>query len=117
MLEQAIEASFEALDREPPPRPFRRFTWHEVMNGYGSDKPDLRFGLEIQDATEATRGSNFGVFANAPAVRFMTVPQAFSRAELERLEALAKEAGREGARLSRPRRGGRGALADREVPV
>ena len=96
VLEQAIEASFEALDREPPPRPFTRFTWQEVMDRYGSDKPDLRFGLEIQDATEATRGSNFGVFANAPAVRFMTVPQAFSRAELERLEALAKEAGAKG---------------------
>jgi aspartyl-tRNA synthetase len=96
VLEQAIEASFQALDREPPARPFQRFTWHEVMSTYGSDKPDLRFGLEIQDATEATRGSGFGVFGNAPAVRFMTVPQAFSRAELERLEALAKEAGARG---------------------
>jgi aspartyl-tRNA synthetase len=96
VLEQAVEASFEALDREPPPRPFRRLTWHEVMNRYGSDKPDLRFGLEIQDATEVTRGSSFGVFASAPSVRFVTVPQAFSRAELERLEALAKEAGAKG---------------------
>jgi aspartyl-tRNA synthetase len=96
VLEQAIEASFQALDREPPPRPFRRLTWHEVMSTYGSDKPDLRFGLEIDDATEAIRGSGFGVFANAPAVRYITVPQEFSRAELERLEALAKEAGAKG---------------------
>jgi aspartyl-tRNA synthetase len=96
VLEQAIEASFEALDRQPPPRPFPRLTWHDVMNRFGSDKPDLRFGLEISDATEATRGSGFGVFASAPAVRYMTVPQAFSRAELERLEALAKEAGAKG---------------------
>ena len=96
VLEQAIEASFEALDRQPPPRPFPRLTWHDVMNRFGSDKPDLRFGLEIRDATEATRGSGFGVFASAPAVRYMTVPQAFSRAELERLEALAKEAGAKG---------------------
>ena len=36
------------------------------MARYGTDKPDLRFGLEIQDATEVTRGSEFGVFANAP---------------------------------------------------
>jgi aspartyl-tRNA synthetase len=96
VLEQAIEASFQALDREPPARPFRRLTWQEVMDRYGSDKPDLRFGLEIDDATELTRGSGFGVFANAPAVRYMTVPQEFSRAELERLEALAKEAGAKG---------------------
>jgi aspartyl-tRNA synthetase len=96
VLEQAIEASFGALDREPPQRPFRRLTWNEVMSTYGSDKPDLRFGLEIRDATEATRSSNFGVFANAPAVRYITVPQEFSRAELERLQALAKEAGAKG---------------------
>jgi aspartyl-tRNA synthetase len=96
VLEQAVEASFEALDRQPPPRPFPRLTWHDVMNRYGSDKPDLRFGLEIQDATEATRGSGFAVFASAPAVRYLTVPQAFSRAELERLESLAKEAGAKG---------------------
>ena len=95
-LEQAVCAAFRALDREPPARPFPRLTWHEVMARYGSDKPDLRFGLEIQDATEVTRGSQFGVFANAPAVRFLVVPQELSRAELARLEELAKEWGAKG---------------------
>ncbi len=66
------------------------------MLRYGSDKPDLRFGLEIQDATEITRGSQFGVFANAPAVRFLVAPRAFSRAELARLEEIAKEWGAKG---------------------
>jgi aspartyl-tRNA synthetase len=96
VLEQAVVASFEALGREPPERPFPRLAWQEVMDRYGSDKPDLRFGLEIQDATAVTRGSEFGVFANAEAVRFLTVPQAFSRAELERLEEVAKEWGAKG---------------------
>jgi aspartyl-tRNA synthetase len=96
VLEQAVVASFEALDREPPARPFARMSWHDVTARYGSDKPDLRFGLEIQDATELTRGSEFGVFAGAEAVRFLTVPQAFSRAELERLEEVAKEWGAKG---------------------
>jgi aspartyl-tRNA synthetase len=95
-LEEAVVASFEALDREPPPRPFPRMTWHEVMAKYGSDKPDLRFGLEIEDATELTRGSEFGVFANAQTVRYLTVPKAFSRAELERLDEIAKEWGAKG---------------------
>jgi aspartyl-tRNA synthetase len=76
--------------------PFQRMTWDEAQARYGSDKPDLRFGLEIEDATELTRGSEFGVFANAPAVRFIRVQQEFSRAELERLEGIAKELGAKG---------------------
>jgi aspartyl-tRNA synthetase len=76
--------------------PFPRLTHEEAIARYGSDKPDLRFGLEIEDATEATRGSQFGVFANAPAVRFIRVLRAFSRAELERLEAFASEWGAKG---------------------
>ena len=97
--------------------PFPRMTHAEAQARYGSDKPDLRFGLEIEDATEATRGSEFGVFAGAEAVRFVRVPQAFSRAELERLESLREGVGRQGPRLSRLRRRRRGALADREVPL
>jgi aspartyl-tRNA synthetase len=76
--------------------PFQRMGWDEAQLRYGSDKPDLRFGLEIEDATELTRGSEFGVFGNAPAVRFLRVPQAFSRAELEQLERFAKEWGAKG---------------------
>ena len=76
--------------------PFERMTHAEAQARFGSDKPDLRFGLEIEDATDATRGSEFGVFVNAPCVRFMRVPQAFSRAELERLEDVAKEWGAKG---------------------
>jgi aspartyl-tRNA synthetase len=76
--------------------PFPRLTYAEAMRRYGTDKPDLRFGLELEDATEATRGSEFGVFANAECVRFLRLPQAFSRAELERLEAVAKEWGGKG---------------------
>ncbi len=76
--------------------PFPRLTFAEAMRRYGTDKPDLRLGLEIEEATEATRGSQFGVFANADCVRFLRVPQVFSRAELERLEALAKEWGGKG---------------------
>jgi aspartyl-tRNA synthetase len=76
--------------------PFRRLTWDEADRRFGSDKPDLRFGLELEDATEVTRGSEFGVFAGAPSVRYLSVPQAYSRAELERLETFAKEWGAKG---------------------
>jgi aspartyl-tRNA synthetase len=96
VLEACVVASFEALGREPPSRPFARLSWKEADRRFGSDKPDLRFGLEIEDATEATRGSQFGVFANAAAVRFLRVPQASSRTELARLEEIAKEWGAKG---------------------
>ena len=96
VLEQAVVAAFEAVEREPPATPFRRLSWSEVMSRFGTDKPDLRFGLEIQDATHVTRASEFGVFANAPSVRFVVAPKAFSRAELARLEELVKEWGAPG---------------------
>ena len=95
-LEGAVTASFEALGRTPPSTPFRQIPFDEAMLRYGSDKPDLRFGLEIEDATEVTRGSEFGVFANAPVVRFLRVPREFSRADLQRLEDVAKEWGAKG---------------------
>jgi len=96
VLELIVVASFEALGRTPPPRPFPRLGYAEVMLRYGSDKPDVRFGLEIQDATEVTRTSEFGVFANADCVRFLVVPTAFSRAQLQRLEEFAKGWGAKG---------------------
>jgi aspartyl-tRNA synthetase len=76
--------------------PFPRMQWDEADLKYGSDKPDLRFGLEIQDATELTRGSEFGVFANAEAVRYLRVDRELSRGDLAKLEELAKGWGAKG---------------------
>jgi aspartyl-tRNA synthetase len=96
VLERVVVACFEAVDREPPKRPFPRLAYADAMLRYGSDKPDLRFGLEIQDATDVTRDSEFGVFANAPVVRYLVVPQELSRGELAKLEDFAKEWGAKG---------------------
>ena len=96
VMENAVVASFEAVGREPPSRPFPRLGYDEAMAKYGSDKPDLRFGMEIQDATAVTRESEFGVFKSAPCVRYIVAPRVFSRAELARLEELAKEWGAKG---------------------
>jgi aspartyl-tRNA synthetase len=76
--------------------PLPRMSWQEAELRFGSDKPDLRFGLEIQDATEVTRGSEFGVFAKAEAVRYLSVPRELSRAEVQKLEDMAKPWGAKG---------------------
>src|SRR5262249_39415764 len=75
------------VELEPP---FPRMSWQEAELRFGSDKPDLRFGLEIRDATEVTRDSEFGVFANAEAVRYLSVPRELSRTDVEKLEEMAK---------------------------
>jgi aspartyl-tRNA synthetase len=95
-----IEAMFAAIWRESIgveiETPFPRMSYEEADRRFGSDKPDTRFGLELEDATELTRESEFGVFAGADAVRFLRVPRAYSRAELAALEEAAKERGAKG---------------------
>ena len=100
LLHQLIETTMAAIWREcigvELELPFPRMTHAEADLRFGTDKPDLRFGLELEDATAVTRGSEFGVFAGAEAVRFLRVPQAFSRSELAALEEVAKEWGAKG---------------------
>ncbi len=99
-LFQRMEQMFARIWREALgieiPTPFPRLTYAEAMDRFGSDKPDTRFELEIEDATQPTRGSQFGVFGNAEAVRFLRVPRVFSRGELAKLEEIAKEWGAKG---------------------
>jgi len=95
-----VERMFAAIWREcigvEIETPFPRMSYAEADRRYGSDKPDMRFELEIEDATDGTRGSQFGVFANADAVRFLRVPRTYSRTELAALEEIAKERGAKG---------------------
>ena len=62
MMECLISYIFKgALDRDLEV-PFKRLTWDEAMDRYGSDKPDLRFDMELVDMSEAVKGSDFKVF-------------------------------------------------------
>ena len=44
---------------------FQRMTWQEAMDRFGSDKPDTRFGMELNDVTEVVKDCGFGVFTGA----------------------------------------------------
>jgi aspartyl-tRNA synthetase len=83
-------------------KPFKRLTHAESMLKYGCDKPDLRFGLEIQDITEIVRNMPFKVFADSAAagnpVRAIRIPGGgdYGRAQLDILVDMAKSAGAKG---------------------
>ncbi len=79
------------------PEHFKRVPWTECMNRYGSDKPDLRFGMEIQCLDEVVKDSNFVVFKNAIAdggtVRAIVLEDGcdkLSRKELDKLVEFVK---------------------------
>ena len=79
--------------------PFTRIPYREAMNKYGSDKPDTRFGLELQDVTDVVKGkSEFNVFNNAEVIKCVVAPKCaeFSKTQIEKLENLAKEKGAKG---------------------
>ena len=62
MMENMVAYLFkEAIGADVPP-PFQRLSYDEAMDRYGSDKPDLRFGMELVDISDAVRGSDFKVF-------------------------------------------------------
>jgi aspartyl-tRNA synthetase len=63
--EEIVAALWRDLAGVEVPRPIPRITWHDAMARYGSDKPDLRYGLELTDLTDYLRGTEFRVFAGA----------------------------------------------------
>ena len=71
-----------------------RYTYREVMEKYGTDKPDLRYGLELTDLTDALRSSSFKVF-QTPCVKAIRVPGGakFTRKQIDEFTDLARRHG------------------------
>ena len=62
LMEGLIAYIFEGALGKKIQTPFQRLTWDEAMDRYGSDKPDLRFGMELINMVDAVKDSNFKVF-------------------------------------------------------
>ncbi|MFP3960498.1 MAG: aspartate--tRNA ligase [Spirochaetaceae bacterium] len=87
--------------------PFPRLSYADAMNRYGTDKPDLRFGLELQDFTERAGRSGFNVFKNVVAeggvVKALVAEECggFSRKQIDELEGAATTYGAKGLAWTR----------------
>ena len=79
--------------------PFPRMKYDDAMALYGSDKPDTRFDMLLQDLTELVKGVDFKVFSEAPAVKAIVVKNAadkYSRKDIDKLTEQAKQYGAKG---------------------
>ncbi|RAX49634.1 aspartate--tRNA ligase [Arthrobacter sp. AQ5-05] len=94
--EALVKELWRLIDVEIP-TPIARITYHEAMAKYGSDKPDMRFGLELTDMTEFFKDTGFGVF-KAPHVGAVVMPGGASqpRRTLDGWQEFAKQRGHKG---------------------
>ena len=79
--------------------PFPRMAYDDAMNNYGSDKPDTRFDMLLQDITETVKGIDFKVFSQAPVVKAIVVKggaDSYSRKDIDKMTEVAKQFGAKG---------------------
>lgn len=102
LTERMMAAVVKAAKGIDIPRPFPRMTYAEAMSRYGSDKPDIRFGLELVDVSEAVRDSAFQVFARTVKeggqVKAINAKGAAPRYSRKDIDALGEFAARYGAK-------------------
>ena len=103
MNEGFIKRVFKEVLNVDIPTPLPRMTFADAMNRYGSDKPDTRFGMEIQDLSDVVKGCGFGVFTsaieNGGSVRAIVAKNAaatLTRKEIDKLTEHAKGIGAKG---------------------
>ena len=103
VIERWVAHICETVVQQPVTTPFPRYSYDDVMNRYGSDKPDVRFGLEIRDLSQAFENTSLKIFketvARGGVVLGLQAPQAadkYSRKDLDELIAYAKECGASG---------------------
>jgi len=102
VTEELVAAMCEAAGQPRPTLPLPRFTYDEAMDRYGSDKPDVRYGLELRDASAVFHATTFNAFATVLAaggrIRMLRVPAGarLSRKDVDSLTEVATRAGAKG---------------------
>ena len=101
-ISQAVVAAAEAALGQTPP-PIEQITWHDAMNRFGSDKPDLRFGMELIELTDVFAATEFKAFDTAKSIKGLrvdaaTYPEAAAsrRSKLDAFTDRAKQMGAKG---------------------
>ena len=102
MISTAVIAAAKAATGSEPP-PIERMTWHEAMNDYGIDKPDLRFAMKLVELTKVFASTEFKAFASAESIKAICVrgadyplQAASGRNKLDALTERAKKLGAKG---------------------
>ena len=101
-ISQAVLAAAHAATGVTPP-PIERITWHDAMNRFGTDKPDMRFAMELTELTGVFAGTEFKAFSTASSIKGIrvdaaTYPEAaaMGRNKLDQLTDRAKQLGAKG---------------------
>ncbi|MGH9135664.1 MAG: aspartate--tRNA ligase, partial [Acidimicrobiales bacterium] len=96
-ISESVLDAAEAATGERPPE-IQRLTWHESMERFGVDKPDLRFGMELVELTDVFADTEFKAFASAAAIKGLSVPKGaeFGRNKLDQLTDRARSLGAKG---------------------
>ncbi len=95
-VEGCCKHLFEVITGKKETKPFQKITHKDSFERYGTDKPDLRFGMELADVTDVAKKSDFNVFKSAEQVKCVVAEKDLSRNEIDSLIEWAKENGAKG---------------------
>ena len=92
MFEGMMRTLFKNVLDVEIPNPLPRMSWYDAMDNYGSDKPDIRFGMTIHEITGLAQGHGFGVFDGVPYVGAISVPgtASYTRKQIDELTEWVK---------------------------